>query len=136
MKAKLVIGLCAIASLLLLGLLFGPLLGQGAARGQQVAGANADARNEAMRQGAVTSCQQFIKHHLGNAEATSFGRLSTLSSHGARNGDYERRSFKVISYVNAPDGFGDFVRNHYTCVVRPVNGGKDWQLVELKLATR
>jgi hypothetical protein len=135
MKAKLVIGLCAIASLLFLGPLFATR-DQGFARRQQVAGANADARNDAMRRGAVTSCQEFIRHHLGTTEATSFGRLSTLSSHGGRNDDYERRSFKVISYVDAPDGLGDFVRNHYTCVVRPVNDGKDWQLVELKLATR
>lgn len=96
-----------------------------------------DAAQEAIRKAdnqqleAFVMCQQFMEPRLRAPASADFAMRSASTIERMADDDYERRPFRITSYVDAQNAFGAQVRTHFTCTVKP-RDGKNWQLVDLK----
>ena len=69
---------------------------------------------------AVSMCKRFMRRRLRSPSSASFPWSASAEHLGGRR-------YKVVSYVDAENGFGAEIRTDYSCIVRK-RGGDSWAL--------
>lgn len=76
--------------------------------------------------GARDVCEQFVEKRLKAPATAEFENTATTQA-----GD----EWTVEGDVDAENGFGALIRNHYVCTVRPTDAaGANWELVDVEMS--
>lgn len=79
--------------------------------------------------GAFSMCQDLVKRDLTAPATADFA-----SSGDSTITDMGNRRYRVVSYVDAENGFGANIRTSYTCVVQGEQDTNNWRLIDLQTA--